>query len=269
MEHSPTRNISQIQSAPPAAPALVVSLHDVHPGSQATIARILADLDQLNIRQTSLLIVPDWHGRFPLPRHPSFCHWLAELSRDHELVLHGYHHLDKSPSEKNNALDRIIATHYTAGEGEFFDADVANSVALLSAGLQVFRQLHLKTSGFIAPAWLLGPGAHAALRSFPEFHYTVTLRGVLDLHTHRFYPSQSLCYSSRTPWRRLCSLLWNEMLLASLADNPLIRLSLHPPDWDYPAIRNHALRCARIALQAARKPLSYSNWLAEQQKMEL
>jgi hypothetical protein len=46
--------------------SLVVSLHDVSPLTQTLCEEILAQLQQLGITQTSLLIIPNHHQRAPI-----------------------------------------------------------------------------------------------------------------------------------------------------------------------------------------------------------
>ena len=64
----------------------------------------------------------------------------------------------------------------------------------------------------------------------------------------------------RAAWRRTVSLGWNSLLHARLASNPLLRIGLHPPDWNYPAIRAQALKFTRKAL-ARRKAMTYEGWM--------
>ena len=73
--------------------SLVVSLHDVSPLTQTLCEKILAQLLELGVRQTSLLVIPNHHGQAPITQDSSFRSWLArKVDADHEPVLHGYCH---------------------------------------------------------------------------------------------------------------------------------------------------------------------------------
>src|SRR5260370_30961432 len=93
----------------------------------------------------------------------------------------------------------------------------------------------LKPRGFVAPAWLLNPEAERAARD-AEMEYTTRLRTVRDLRSGQNFSARSLVYSVRNNWRRAASLAWNAALRRVLKNNPLLLLSVHPPDYSYPAI---------------------------------
>lgn len=257
---------------PISQPGLVVSIHDVCPGTRASTERILADLLAVGVNKTSLLVIPNRHRSDPAfadtPESRDFCRWLLECSlAGHELVLHGYWH-ERVATHELSALDRMIAHSYTAGEGEFFDISEAQAISSLARGLREMEEaLGVCPAGFIAPAWLLGTHARLAVQRFP-FSYTTLLQGVWDLKESVFYSSQSLCYSIRAPWRRLCSRVWNSTLLRWLDDCPLVRVGLHPPDWMHNSIRSHALFCAERAL-VGRLPMTYESWVLRQRQQTL
>jgi len=75
------------------APELLVSLHDVSPRHSQAVEDILAELRLLGLPPAVLLVVPDFHGTWPLSDHPAFVGRLREWSAaGHELALHGYFH---------------------------------------------------------------------------------------------------------------------------------------------------------------------------------
>ena len=114
--------------------------------------------------------------------------------------------------------------------------------------------------GFIAPAWLLGREAERAVRRV-GFDYTTRLRTFKDLVTGRETLSHSLVWSVRSAWRRIASLCWNRLLAHKLFRAPLLRIGLHPVDWQHGAVRRQALHLVRSAL-AAREAITYEGWLA-------
>jgi predicted deacetylase len=257
-----------LREEPPSLHGLVVSIHDVCPATRAVTEKMLADLAAVGVNRTSLLVIPNRHRRDPAFTDADFCAWLKACVRaGHELVLHGYYH-ERVARHELRGVERIVATNYTAGEGEFFDLSPVEALESLARGLREMEEaMGIPPSGFIAPAWLLGPEARRALQEF-SFSYTTLLQGVWDLRESIYYPSQSLCYSVRAPWRRGCSLLWNSTLLAWLYDAPLVRLGLHPPDWNFPRIRQHALTCVERAL-VGRPAMTYASWVDQQRRQTL
>ncbi len=220
---------------------------------------MLADLAAVGVGVTSLLVVPDHHHKADIDKDPAFLEWLREKqAAGHEIVLHGFYHR-RVPREGDGAGKRLVTEHYTAGEGEFYDLGYEEARERMEDGREMLTGAGLDVVGFIAPAWLLGEEAEQAARNL-GFAYTTRLGGVLDLRSGEWTRSQSLVYSPRSAWRRSVSLAWNAFLAARLRKNPLARLGLHPPDWNYDAIKTQALRLAREAA-ADRKVIRYRDWV--------
>ena len=74
--------------------------------------------------------------------------------------------------------------------------------------------------------------------------------------------SQSLCWSTRSGWRRAVSLAWNRGLFRRLLGNGLLRVSLHPDDLAYVAIRKQIERIVKTALDAGYQPVTYADHVA-------
>ena len=162
----------------PTARALVVSLHDVSPRTQPVCARILDELAALGVAHTSLLVIPDHHRRGHFLADESFCEWLREKERaGHEIVTHGYYH-QRARRSGESAMQKITTRIYTADEGEFFDLDRETARGLVAKANAELAQAGVHPRGFIAPAWLLGSEAEAALREL-GVEYT-TARHVAD-----------------------------------------------------------------------------------------
>ena len=242
---------------------LVVSIHDLSTVTKGAVSRILEDIAGVGVPVTSLLVIPDHHHRGLIERDPDFATWLRrKVEEGHEAVLHGFYHL-RTAKTNESVTTKFITGSYTAGEGEFYDLSHEEACTLLEKGRESLKNCHLTPSdpeGFIAPAWLLGSEAERAVRE-KGFDYTTRIGSVIDCKTGRQFSSRSLVYSVRAPWRRGMSLLWNEVLFHALSGTPLLRIGLHPPDWEHEAIRSHALNCIRLAA-ANRKVLTYGKWLA-------
>ena len=241
------------------APSLVVSIHDISTVTREAVERMLADLEGVGVPVTSLLVIPDHHHRGRIDADPKFVEMIrGAVARGHEAVLHGYYHLRPSKAGEGMAT-RLITRSYTAGEGEFYDLTREEATGLLRRGKEALGNCGVPFTGFIAPAWLLGPEAGEAVRS-EGFDYTTRIGEVIDCREGCHFNSRSLVYSVRAPWRRGVSLFWNELLFHSLRSAPLLRIGLHPPDWEHEAIRRHALACIGRAA-AERQVTTYGKWL--------
>jgi len=251
----------------PQARGLVVSIHDVSPRTRAATSRMLADLAALGVNRTSLLVIPDHHHRGHFRDDPEFCDWLGEWVRaGHEAVVHGYYHLrERNPAAGAGVWNHLVTESYTAGEGEFYDLGEEEASARVTRAREEFRAIGLAPSGFVAPAWLLGEAAGRAVKR-AGFQYTTRIGQIEDLVRDEAHVSQSLVYSVRAAWRRTMSLGWNSLLLGALGDRPLVRVGLHPPDWEHPTIREHAQKCLSRAL-AAREAMTYEHWLGRQRAL--
>lgn len=246
--------------------ALVASIHDVSPLTLHATKRILDDLKQIGCATTSLLVIPDHHRRGRISGDPAFAAWLRErVAEGHEAVLHGFYHLRERDSG-DGLLKKMVTQSYTAGEGEFFDLSENAARERLDWGLSEFAACGLTPAGFIAPAWLLGNDAERAVRGL-RFEYTTRIATVSDFQSGDLHRARSLVWSVRAAWRRVCSLAWNRLLAHSLCDAPLLRVGIHPPDWDHAAIRNQILRLTSTAL-AGRRAMTYQQRLASMRRQE-
>ena len=238
---------------------LVVSLHDVSPRTRPACERILGELGALGVRATSLLVIPDHHHRGHFRDDAPFCEWLtAQSANGHEAIIHGYFH-QRDRRDGETPIAKAMTRFYTADEGEFYDIDRKTASTLVSRAREQFRGIGLDPHGFIAPAWLLGAEAEAALREL-GIEYTTLLGSVVDFKNGRSHQSQSLVWSVRSGWRRVVSRLWNAFLFRRLAANPLMRISIHPVDIEHPAIWQQIRTLITRAL-ADRKALTYHAWL--------
>ena len=244
------------------APSLVVSIHDLSTVTRGAVTRMLADLGDVGVPVTSLLVIPDHHHTGRIDADPDFGAWLrGRVAEGHEAVLHGFYHLRPSKAGEG-VVTKLITRSYTAGEGEFHDLTFDEASALLQKGRASLHACGIKPTGFIAPAWLLGEEAEKAVRN-EGFDYTTRLGSVIDCRERGEFAARSMVYSVRAPWRRGLSLLWNGVLFRTLrmGEAPLLRIGLHPPDWEHQAIRRQILKFIRIAARE-RSVATYQDWLA-------
>ena len=241
---------------------LVVSIHDVAPATHSVVSQIISELAQKGIHHCSLLVVPNYHHQGASMQDREFVSWLRHLEAGgHEIVIHGYFH-ERTKAARESVADKLVTRLYTQGEGEFYDLSYDEAFRRITTARDEFLAAGLKPRGFVAPAWLLSNEGLRAARD-AEMEYTTHLRNVVDLRSDEIFPARSLVYSVRNGWRRATSLAWNAALGRALNDRPLMRLSIHPPDYSHPAIWRQIVDLAS-AMAPVRTPITYQDWIADQ-----
>lgn len=227
---------------------LTVALHDVAPATWARCARVLAAVREVADLPVTLLVVPAYHGQ--CSAQPAFEATLGErLAAGDELALHGYFHCD--PQAPCGVADWLVRRVYTR-EGEFATLCEREACERIHLGQRWFAANRWPLAGFVAPAWLMGPGTWAALRANPDLLYTTSLTGLHLLHPLHSLRAPCLTWSTRATWRRLCSLAWNGALLRVATSVPLVRLGLHPDDAADRAVLRSWQRCLERLLRDRR-----------------
>jgi predicted deacetylase len=153
---------------------------------------------------------------------------------------------------------------YTQGESEFYDLGYDEAFRRIKTARDEFFAGGLKPRGFVAPAWLLSSEGERAARD-AEMEYTTRLRTLRDLRSGETFPARSVVYSARNSWRRAVSLAWNAALGRALESKPLVRLSIHPPDFSHPAIWRQIVDLIGD-IDGRRTPTTYQDWIAEQRR---
>jgi len=244
---------------------IVVSLHDVAPSNWDVASKIISELSRHGVRICSLLVIPDYHHQGLAMRDRQLIGWLRNLEADgHEIVIHGYFH-QRPPRPNESFRDKFLTRLYTNDEGEFYDLDYEEALRRITNARDEFRASGLTPRGFVAPAWLLSREGERAARD-AELEYTTRLRTVRDLRSGEEFSTRSMVYSVRSGWRRAVSCAWNAGLLHFLENNPLLRLSIHPPDYSHPAIWRQILGLIN-KFNETRTPTTYRDWVAEQRLM--
>ena len=210
-----------------------IVLHDAAPSTRSACVRTLAAIrDVAGDAAVTILAVPRYHDE---PTNADVEAWLGDrLRRGDELALHGCTHRDDGTPD--GWLDGLRRSRYTRGEGEFWSLSRREALARIDVGIDWFAKNGWPLAGFVAPAWLLGPGARDALVERP-FEYTATLRQLVHLPDQTPVTSQSVVYSTSNAWRRASSLAWNALVAVAERDNRLLRLELHPRDADFAAVK--------------------------------
>lgn len=214
--------------------ALVVSFHDLHPGTMDLCTAFLDDARSAGVSRVSLLAVPAWHGAPGFDKSPVFTEWLTSLERrGHEVCLHGLTHL--SVHEPTRPVDTWLARVYAGGEGEFLNLGRDAAESRLREGMRLMKRSGFSPAGFVAPAWLLSPGTIEAARQV-GFQYTTRLGTIHLLQQQRRLWAPTIAFSTRTRWRRLASLLMASSLYSGMLHASILRIAVHPTDLAYPAV---------------------------------
>ena len=226
---------------------LIISFHDLHPGSWDCCRRFMERCRSLGVHTLSLLLIPRYHGQPPFTENRAFANWLKEVSdRGYEICLHGYTHKAERPS--GGYKERLVGNYYTNREGEFYQLSAKMARQKVSEGLRLLRQSKLPVYGFTAPAWLISAPARQALVEL-GFLYQSLWSKVELLQTGASIPASTLVYGSRNATYRMLSRAWIPFFHRWNQRAPLLRLAVHPIDFQYPSVEKRLYALLQNALQ--------------------
>jgi predicted deacetylase len=195
----------------------------------------------------SLLVIPQYHGQPPFTEDKAYVAWLQDLPKDNfDLCLHGYYH--KAEAVHGNWFQQLKGKVYTTGEGEFYQLSQSQAQEKLAAGMSLFIASNLPVYGFTAPAWLVSNEAKIAICD-SGFQYSTLWDGVELPRSHGFIKAPTLVYSSRNAWRRFVSKHWISTFHSLKKNAHVMRLAVHPIDFEYPDIETHIYKVLKEALR--------------------
>jgi predicted deacetylase len=211
-----------------------LSIHDVSPAWEREIDVALDMCGAIGARP-ALLVVPNFHGVWPLAEHPAFASRLRALqARGHEIYLHGFFHSARPTTKKTLSwmwAQRIVS----GGEAEFRDISREEAETLLRDGEAALEAAGLRVDGFVAPAWAAHPWLMPILAR-RGYRFT-------EDHTHIYDPADGkkrasvvLNFASRTPGRLFSSVAFCR--IAKHAGRALpARIAIHPADMRFHLLR--------------------------------
>ena len=238
---------------------LLVSVHDVTPAHEPRIERAFALLAEFEVERFALLVVPDWHGCWPLDRFDGFADAIRNCAaRGAEVFLHGFRHDEVGSS-------RTVAHHVrtwgrTAREAEFLVLSPGEAHRRVSQGITVLREAGLDPTGFVPPAWFHGRGLVTVLRAH-GFRVTEDAWSVIDLARSRRIRVPAVQWSTRKPWRAAAGVAIAAARLPFERWRRVLRLVIHPPDIEHPGVAD-SVRRSLEALLRDREPTSYADVVA-------
>ena len=215
---------------------LLASIHDVSPRFESEIARLLDLLRPHVGDRLAMLVVPNHWGDAPInPGSPFATRLRGWADAGIEIFLHGYFHRDEASHSRPG--DRLRATFMTAGEGEFLGLSRAEATRRLRAGRAVVEDaIGRPVTGFIAPAWLYGPDARAAVAA-EGF-------GLAEDHMQVWEPASGavllrgpvITWASRSRARIASSLAFAALARVALQPLRAVRVAVHPGDAHVPSL---------------------------------
>jgi predicted deacetylase len=226
--------------------AVHLSLHDVSPAWATEVDVALAYCAEVSAKP-ALLVVPNFHGQWPLSDHPAFAARLRDLqAAGHEIYLHGFFHQSRSTAGAGgDGRPHGLSWHFaqrvvSAGEAEFRDVSRTEAIERLDGGERMLRDAGLAIDGFVAPAWAMPPWLLPMLArrgyTFAEDHLRI-----YDPVNRRTRASVVLNFASRTRLRMLTTVAWCRAAKHARGLVPA-RIAIHPADMRVALLRRETQR---------------------------
>ena len=240
---------------------LLFALHDVTPFHRSRIERAEAFFADWGIEKAAYLIIPKYHGRH-LIDDGEFGQWCRQPRPFAvEWALHGFYHLrcTERATTPDDASESCVVNE--GDEREFERLDDATSLGRLLRGREAFTNcLGAAPTGFVAPVWSFRPSLTTLLQE-AGFGWTEDRRGVSSLSGGR-RGVPVITWATRTALRKQISLWGVPVLAAWWRRVPVLRIAVHPFDFDHPKTIRSIERVVRQAA-AERTQLSYAEYLAD------
>ncbi len=240
---------------------LLASVHDVGPRFVAEVD-FLADVmtRHLGGPRFAMLVVPNHWNLAPLSGDSAFRRKIRDWSdAGIEMFVHGWYHRDES---EHRGLAKLKASHMTANEGEFLGLSKDEAAQRMQDGKALIEGIIGRpAAGFIAPAWLYGAGAKAAL-SESDF-------AIAEDHMNVWRPSDGrslargpvITWASRSRARIASSLAVASLARIGLRRASTVRVAVHPGDVHVPALVK-SIEKTLASLTSNRRASRYADLLA-------
>jgi len=240
---------------------LLVSIHDVSPRSEGAVDALAERIERhLGGPTFAMLVIPDHWRSAPIAGNAAFHARLRQWAGlGIEMFLHGWCHRDETPAQQG--LAAFKGKHMTAGEGEFLNLSRAVAAERMQQGRTLLEDiLGGPVAGFIAPAWLYGPGALAAMDdlgfALAEDHMKVWTPGSRRVVAR----GPVVTWASRSPGRIRSSLGFAALARQALPVMPTLRVAVHPGDVTVPRLLT-SIDATLARFVASHRPSTYAGLL--------
>ena len=215
-------------TAPPAAPALLVSLHDVSPLTVEACQDAVTMLSDLGVGPAALtvFVIPHHDGQTTIDTHAPTVKFLRELADAGAcLAMHGLTH--RMPGRAFSPAGIVRAHIFARGQGELYKSDAADARRRLDEGMAVLRRAGLDeaTRAFVPPAWQLSRAAREVVEG-AGFDFYERFGGIVQDGGLR--ARGLIGWGSLNPVEAAATAIWaSAQSRRSPADT---RLAIHPAD---------------------------------------
>jgi hypothetical protein len=176
-----------------------------------------------------MLVVPNHWGRSPLRGNGAFAGRLRGWAdAGVEMFVHGWFHMDDST---HRGIAALKGRYMTASEGEFLGLSRSEAARRMEEGRELVQDIiGREVAGFVAPAWLYGPGAREALRegtfAVAEDHMKVWR----PWNGETLARGPAITWASRSTARTISSLAFAAIAPTVLKPLKAVRVAVHPGD---------------------------------------
>jgi predicted deacetylase len=240
---------------------LLASIHDVSPRFSDQVDRLAERLARhLGGPRFAMLVVPDHWGDAPIAGDRAFHARLRDWhAAGIDLFVHGWFHRDDS--RHAGAAAGFKARHMTAGEGEFLGLDEDEALDRMRRGRALIEDIvGAEVAGFVAPAWLYGPGALAALATAGFAIAEDHLRVWAPADGRVLARGPVVTWASRSRGRIASSIAFAALARHALAPLRTVRVAVHPGDTGVPRLLD-SIDAAFARLLRGRTPGRYRDLL--------
>lgn len=242
-------------------PGLLASIHDVGPAFESEVDRLVDLLvEKLGRGNFAMLVVPNHWGENLLERNSAFASRLRAWSDGGvEMFVHGWYHRDTA---SHSGASAFKARFMTAREGEFLGLDVGEAARRMRDGKALVEDIiGREAAGFVAPAWLYGAGASAALRQ-SDFVLAEDHIKVWQPDTGKVLArGPVVTWASRSTPRTASSIAFAAVARTILRPLKTVRIAVHPGDTTKPELMR-SISHTLAAFARHRTPGRYADLMA-------
>jgi uncharacterized protein len=231
----------------------IPEIHDVHPGMECELDRLLAALPVSARSLSALLVVPDWGGRHPLDAHPAFVSRLRDFPG--MKVLHGLTH-----SLGHDGWNRIF--YGTENHAEFAALSAVAARDRLTMAIMRYQEAFQKSpSWFCAPRWQQNAAVRRTLAEMGFEGYMLGSRYEKVDGTRLSVPA--ICFDDGGhAWRHAAGRVQRGFQIRRwLAAGTPFRLTLHPNDLSDPQTWAQATGLITALEENGWQPLAFNRSL--------